>query len=66
MFLQQYEPNIKVYFIGENPQKKGDFGEAMTFWNQVEIKNGILERIFGVMAGPHCLTFEDETEDHTA
>ena len=38
LFLRQHEPNLKVYYVGENPQKKGDFAQAMEMWNQVENK----------------------------
>jgi hypothetical protein len=59
--LQQYEPNLKVYFVGENPEKSGDFSRAMNLWNQVK-KKGKLER--GPMGGIHCLSFEQSAENN--
>lgn len=66
LFLQQYEPSIKVHYVGENPQQKGDFTPAMQLWNQVEsaADNSIKE--IGAGAGVHCFTCELETESHDA
>ena len=63
-FLKQYEPNIKVYFVGEDPQQKGDFEQAMALLNQVKNVSEKTKWRQGPNAGVHCLTFEMETEDH--
>ncbi len=64
LFLKQYEPNLKVYYVGENPQKPGDFTQAMELWNQVKNTQEGPTWIPGAEAGVHCLTFELETQDH--
>ena len=58
-FLKSYVPNIAVYFIGENPQKPGDFSEAMQLWN--ENSKGEV----GALGGIHCFSFEEKTKSHT-
>jgi hypothetical protein len=60
LFLKQYEHNLKVSFIGENPEKKGDFSQEMELWNQVGSEN--LE--LGAMAGVHCMSVEKEMKSH--
>jgi hypothetical protein len=60
-FVKQYEPNLEVYFIGENPKKPGDFSEATKLFNQFRKDEKTAK---GPMAGLHCMTFEKQTASH--
>jgi hypothetical protein len=51
LFVNQYA-KTRVCYIGENPDKPGDFQEARNWWNT------------DFQAGPHCFTFEEETESY--
>jgi|688.fasta_scaffold05433_14 hypothetical protein len=51
-YLNQYIPDIEVYFIGRNPNNQADFSEAMDWWNRLETQSGI-----------HCTTFELKLRD---
>lgn len=51
-FISQFQANLKVYFVGYNPQKTDDFSHAMSCWNGSKMKNP--------QAGIHCLLFEEE------
>lgn len=61
-FLEQYETNSKIYFVGENPKKEGDFSQVMDLWNQTQSESEGLT--LGPMAGAHCLSFEKAAKSH--
>lgn len=61
-FLEQYETNSKIYFVGENPKKEGDFSQVMDLWNQTQSESEGLT--LGPMAGTHCLSFEKASKSH--
>lgn len=52
-FLNHYQPNIDVFYVGRDPQNPKDYSEVMNLWNNV-----------GTQFGLHCLSFELETQDH--
>ena len=54
-FLKKYQPDLEIYFLGENPQKPGDFSAAMELWNQRTVNE---KRVMGLLAGVHCLSFD--------
>jgi hypothetical protein len=50
-FLNQYE-KMQVCYIGGNPEKPGDYQEAISWWNT------------SFQSGPHCMTYEEEAESY--
>ncbi len=52
-FLLDHIPNLKVHFIGYDPENPEDFSQAMDLWNNPE-----------AMAGPHCFSLELQTASH--
>lgn len=53
-FLKSYQPDIEVYFIGNDPLNPHDYSEAMSFLNTLSSS-----------AGPHCMSSELETKSHS-
>lgn len=50
-FLESYQKDIKVYFVGNDPKNPKDYSEAMKFVNEPEAS-----------AGLHCMSMELETK----
>lgn len=62
-FLKTYERNLKVHFVGENPEHPGDLSQAMSLWNQIGPKENLET---GPMAGIHCYSYEVEQNSKRA
>ncbi len=54
LFLESYQKNIRVYYIGHDPENPTDFSEGMRWWNRR-----------GSQAGPHCFGIELKTALHS-
>ena len=52
-FLESYQPDLDVFYIGHPPENPKDFSEAMEGWNDLNFQ-----------AGVHCFSFETETASH--
>jgi len=55
--IKIHQPDLKVHFIGYNPEKPAEFSQAMVLWNGREG----LEDSNSLFGGVHCMSIELET-----